>query len=408
MSWLIFQLICFFYGIGFSTGGGNFPGQESSNFIYLKAALIFVPIAGFGVRLLLQPVSSTDEIIKFFRSNRFLVLYLLCCLVVMPFAVNVHYSLIRYSYMLFEFISLACLLAQFRFIEDNKAIEKSITALSFASFLLPIYVILTNGFVGFRFGVQSLNLIHPNILATFYALLILWYVTKLIYGQGRLLSVFIIVILSMIEIMLFSRTALLGLLLSLLSLPFISLINRKSRNALIGCLVVLFGIILFMSVCLLGLLEPEKVLSLFVRGDSVSSMLTMTNRTLLWKELLSEISLKVFLSGYGYSVISKGYGIDLGTGILYGAHNAFLSVLLGSGIFALLCIVVYFIRNAFFIIANRYYLAGNLLHYFLFANLIFLITCFASEEVGVTLTINFSFIILVTNMLFLLIKRNRT
>lgn len=401
MNAFLFQLMCYFTGIAFSTGGGNLPGQESTQWIYLKAFLILTPIIGFGWHLAHRPLSSFDTLIALLKKNAALVLYFMICLVVLPFAVNWEYSLIRLSYSLVSIAGLCCLLAQFALFPDNAIrttiLENTVYALSIISVLFCLGIWVKNGFSfhDFRFGVQKINVIHPNILASFFAMLCVWYAVYWVHGHKK--AWIGLVVFALLEYALFSRTAFLALAAIIVSYPFLLLWLERSKKALIGCLGIGFGLSLAAFLMITRILPAEVFLTPFLRQDTVSSLMTLTNRTVLWQQLLDQVTAKVFFLGHGYSVIAPHYGIDMGTGILYGAHNAFLSVLLGSGIFALLAVMSYFLLNIKRLLKQRYGISREILLIVLCSHLVFFITCFSSEEIGVTVSINLAYLLFLTN-----------
>ena len=415
MGFLIFQMLCYFSGIAFSTGGGNNPEQQSSSFIYLKALLIMVPVLSVIFKVIIRPAFTLSAIIQVIKQNLLLCLYFAMCFLVLPFAVNWEYSLIRLSYTLFQLISLFCLLSQFqyRFLKDDiyTILKDSLHYLSLLSLVLPIYVLVINRLSvdNFRFALQSINLIHPNILASFYALLLTGHMTVLTYSNENKHSAFVfIAILAILEALLFSRTAILALIIGICMLPFLNTVFKKSTKSLLISLGLLFLAMTTFVLTAVGILSIDDILSIFTRNDTVSSMMTLTKRTVLWSELLSRIDIKVFFLGYGYSVISENYGIDFGTGILYGAHNAYLSVLLGSGIVSFLFIIFYLIRNIIFFLSARSQITYVFLINLITSYIVFFIICFSSEEMGINLSINFSYLIFLTNMAFLLKEDKRT
>lgn len=405
MNGLIFQALCFFAGSAFSTGGGNLPGQESSGYVYLKAALIAMPLFGIALKIFFRPAYYTGQAIQLVARHWPLFLYLLICLLMMPFAVSPMYSMTRYSYMLFQFLALSGLLVQFSVIPPEylpKTMNSMTNILSCGILLASGIVLVYTGFLlgSFRYDLQGLNIIHPNILASLCVLLLIWHG---MYGISLTCytAIFLTIGLSVLQCLLFSRAAFMALAVAWLAFLCFKVIFHQSKKALNLLMAVLFLVILLVTLCSAGIITPNILLSPFIRDDNVSSLMTLTNRTVLWQMIFEEMSLMTWITGYGYSVISSQYGVNLGTGILYGAHNAYLSVLTGSGIFALAAILIYLGRNIACLFQKRiaYFMALLVIY------AAFLILMFVSEEIGINLSMGFSYIIILTHGLFMMGKR---
>lgn len=406
----VIQFLLYFIGISFSTGGGNHPGLSSNAFIYLKGAFLFAPILGFLFQLTQNYRTTLQRCRECIVQNRFLFLYLVFGFLSIPLAVDPSYSLQRLVFMIIGLSGIILLTIQFHFfvsrgIQPYPFFEKAVTALTVLSLVFPLTVLVNYGWhdliPGYRSALQSYLLIHPNLLASFYAHLAVFQCGYILYSHQRnlIINQICLAFLTILIVLLFSRTVFLSLLIAgfSVSLIFFGLLQKR-RYLLIPLLGI--GATALLSIFLMiGSAYPRDFFEVFTRGDNISSMLTITNRTELWRILLEQVTIKTALVGNGFSVMTNTFGIDFGTGILYGAHNAYLSIFLGTGIFSLICILWYF--GASFIRTWRSRFQLPLFASFaLFSSLIlFAVNCLTAEEVGVNTTVTFSYMIFLINIL---------
>lgn len=400
---LTFQILCLIIGLSFSAGGGNTPYESSNSFGFLKAGLIMIPILSALLIAVKFPISFIYKINDIVKNNIFLILYFIACFISLFFAVNWTYSLLRLSYTLFGFIASICLIIQYCMYNQTKqiSINKIINIVSGFILILPLYVAMNNlQITHLRDNIQSLNLIHPNIVSSFYAHFIIWHVSNFLYNdKNKLIHLLYAFLFLTIEFLIFSRTSMLILLFIFSIWPFISFLFKRTITSLISIGTVISTYSILGLLLILQIISVEKLAALIIRNDDITSLLTLTNRTFLWGDLFHDLTIKTTLVGFGYSVINENYGVNLGTGILYGAHNAYLSVLLGSGVFALLFIVTYLISIFFKILKHRYELSLYTLLSLFFSYLYFILSSISSEEIGISFSITFFYILFITNIL---------
>jgi hypothetical protein len=407
---LLIQLIGFFAAIAFAGGGGNYPEAEAGSFIYLKALLMLFPIALFSVVFLYRPQATLNISFELIKKNKWLCLFFLSLLISLPLAVDPSYSLLRLIYTYFCLCSLFAVTAQYFILLEKKeqreqTFVRHMAFLSFVSLLLPAYTLMTQPVMplvpGFRSAIQSLMLIHPNLLASFYAQLFLWHVFRYVYApQGRnIVNLVLSLVFLVLVFTLFSRAILISLTVTAYLSSILSYLWYKNRHGLVLFLSISMFILLAALLLTIGMIDTDTIKQFLVRAGDPDTILTLTNRTTLWSRLLSELSLKVFFVGNGYSVMTESFGMDFGTGILYGAHNAYLSVFLGSGIFCLSLILIYFFKALSTLYAARMQLSVFSVMVITGSHSLLLLSALASEEFGVNLTVTFGYLVLTTNIL---------
>jgi hypothetical protein len=403
LYFLIIQICLYFAGIGFSAGGGNFPGQEQNDFLPYKVIFILLPYLSLAYLAVIRPIAIANILAKLLQANKYFLIYCLLALVFLPFAVDWSYSLTRLAYMLFEAFGLITILAQYvlyGYQSDFRNLEKTINAISFFILLFPLSVFVINGFsfTDFRSALENLYLIHPNILAAFYGHFCLWHALHLLFSaKKKKANLIYFFLFCFAEYLLFSRTAIIGLIAIFSLLPLLRFSITKSSKSLIAFLFVISFYLIGLSVVLIGAIPSSDIASVFLRDDTIDSIITFTNRTILWDQLIGNINSTTLLTGYGYSVIDPDFGIDMGTGILYGAHNAYLSVLLGSGGFALLAVLVYLFKNL--IKLYKQTIPPEIHYAVLSSYLLFFITGCFSEEIGISFSVTFAYLFFMSNIL---------
>ena len=401
-SLFVLQLCLYFIGIGFSAGGGNFPTQQSNGFGVYKSLFIMLPVLWFGYLFLKKPKTALSKLGLVFKANSLIVFYFIIAAIILLFAVDAFYSLGRLFYTLMGFAGLIALLTQYFFFGyESKIIylKKIINYFSFYILLFPLYVACTKGLENFRFKLEGLYLIHPNILAAFYAHVCLWHgISFLLYKKKSIANIIYSILFLLVEYLLFSRAVIGGLLICFSVLPFLVFFYSKNAKALILGLFILLSYMVLYVLVIIDIIQMTDLASLVTRNDSLASLVTLTNRTILWQELIGRLEGARIVTGYGYSVIDRNFGIDLGTGILYGAHNTYLSILLGSGIFALLAILFYLTGNVIKIIKQKNMIEPAVFYSLLCSYLLFLITGCSSEEIGVSFSVTFAYLVMMTTI----------
>lgn len=373
-SWFFFiQLVCVLLACGISGGGGNTPYAVPQVMFYIKAVLLLVPMLCFSVTCIGRPAGAVADMLSALKRQRYLWLGMACYVLLLPLAVNPSYSAVRLFYTVLLMMSVTALLAQ----NMRYTWRYTIGCVVFLAVVL-FGLFLLGGGATFRDAIQTSHLMHPNTLANVIGVLVL----GVLYDHAsmhRITRMMAIVIGIAVLYAIFSRAAILALLAVIAVMPFIIGIMRRSS------LFILVGLGGVLMLCLAGLAVTldegmrHAVLAFIARGHDIDSLYHLTHRTTLWGILWHNSDLMTWLSGYGYAVIDRGYGIDFGTGILYGAHNAYLSALMGGGIAVLVCFVTYLM--AMMRDAIRHKDVGMVAIILFFAMI-----CGVSEEFGVTVT----------------------
>jgi hypothetical protein len=408
---LLVQFVCYLIGIGFSAGGGNYPGLTANAFLYLKGFMLSVPLSVFFVLLVLNPKTTVSRCLLLIRNNVFLFAYLAACFLSTPLAVDSGYSLNRLLYTLFGMAGIFSLILQYGLYLRQKdafdTLKRHMNALSIVVLMFPVYVLLTHPIEGimpgFRHALQETLLVHPNLIASFYAHFLVWQAAVLYFDKesGRkILSAGLNLIFACLIAILFSRSVIFSLIIAGITGFWCVGCWYRQRFliilSLLGAFITAFVVYLILS----GIVPVTAVAQLLTREGSPESFFTMTNRLPLWSQLLSEVGMKEFLVGHGYSVMTENFGIDFQTGIIYSAHNAYLSILLGSGILALACFIVYLLINLIRIRAARHSIPSFMIAALFFSHILFVVNCLVEEEIGINTTITFAYLVFMTNMLY--------
>ena len=401
---IFLQLTCFYIGIGFSAHGGNSPDLPATSFIYLKGIFLLIPVITVIFIFLIKPLKFYKTLKRLFLLNKFLFYYIGLSFAFLIFSIDIFYSLSRWSIFFYSSLSLFCLILQYIFFYEKTEIWshflKHVKYFSFGTIFLFLYSIIKNNpqslIPGVRNSVQELNLIHPNILASFCTqILFLSYFNKekTIFNKINLTTFICFIIL------IFSRSIFVAFFLTVLFINLVVYIKENKKQNLLKFILLIFSIFVLLICYFSNTLSETKFVDFLNRGNDVESLYTLTNRTILWDYILQNLSIKTFIFGNGFSVIDENFGINFGSGILYGAHNAYLSVLLGSGFICLVLILIYLLK----ILKNFKNIdiaMPSILYTSLSVYMIFILNCFFSEEFGVNLTITFSFLILIYNLSF--------
>jgi hypothetical protein len=105
------------------------------------------------------------------------------------------------------------------------------------------------------------------------------------------------------------------------------------------------AIVATILICILLLVFHDNIVSLIIRGESTETLLTLNQRTVQWKLMLSQVYPKSPIWGQGYFIGAsthylKSPYIDLGP---FGGHNMFLNLLVTLGVIGLILILIPFI-----------------------------------------------------------------
>ena len=406
---LLLQLIIYFVGISFAAGGGNHPGLTAGSIIYLKAFCLSVPLIGCMLHTVFNRRASLMMAGSVLMQNGLIVFYIAFAAISIPLAIDPVYCGQRLLYMIFAMGGLFALVIQYANFSVRvllyDTIIRHMTVLTVISFIFPLFVFVQHGLhdliPGYRTALQSYLLIHPNLLASFYAHLAVFHAACILYSQRKKLWLqkLCLAILAALIVLLFSRAVFISIAVATVIGGFF-LANLYGKKSYLVLPIMIISISAAVALAIVsGMIDLPSVLNPLIRGDDAASMATLTHRTQLWSILFDGINQKIFLVGNGYSVMTKTFGVDFGTGILYGAHNAYFSVLLGTGIFSLLCVISYLGAALLRIIRRRSTLpvfAG----FSMIASLtIFAVNCLVSDEIGVSVTVTFAYLFFMLNML---------
>ena len=160
-----------------------------------------------------------------------------------------------------------------------------------------------------------------------------------------------------------TRIAMIGLALGSLTGLLIFLSHKRSDTYTYFGVVVMSGILSFMFLFLLGLINNLPIITdIFTdinRGQDLETMATVTGRTDIWKNALDILTSEtdpyflIFGRGYGmtrYFLNDINWG---GNWYVYHAHNSLLELLLAAGILGALAMTVLFIYSLGWILKSN-------------------------------------------------------
>jgi O-antigen ligase len=408
-SFLLLQFISFFVAVAFAAGGGNYPGLIASSFIYMKGLLLTYPVIVLAVQIILYP-QMRRNLIEILIQNKLICLYLLIALFSVSLGVNWIFSLNRVLYTLLGTAALFSLVTQYwlymRRVKEIDILYTSINVLTCLAIIYTGIIIALHDFSlsNFRSDFQENWLIHPNLFSSFCAHLLIWHIAVLWLGKRstniKVIGVISIVILTGIIALLFSRTAILSMVLTLILGPLLYGILYRRLKPLLFSGMAFTGALFVILLAITGVIPLDNILQTITRNGDTESLFSLTNRVYLWRDILSAVDMKIVLIGNGYAVMTQDFGMDFGTGILYGAHNAYLSVFLGCGIFALVVLLAYLLSNIIKLIRLRFSAPSFMIWAGLCSYMVFLINCLAAEEIGINTSVTFAYVIFLTNMIF--------
>lgn len=398
---LLLALVGVFIGLGFSAGGGNSPQFQAGSFAFVKAALLLYPICVTGLLFLQSPKSVLSVAYDIFGINKYYYFYLIMALLSLPMAVDPNFSGIRLAYTFLGAASVFCLGLQYRLFFPGEAgiatIREHVKIFSALALLgLAFFVSIQNPgnlIPGVRNALSMYRVIHPNTVSALFAYLMIWHMVwgysarKDAYDKGIALLLFAAIII------LFSRTVLVSIVACFFVVAF--MLRRKySLMFMIGMGLVCFFNIIALYI-ILGQATPDSFLGIFARGSDVQALYTLTHRTELWSRLSESLTLKQIILGHGYAVVTPDFGVDFGTGELFGAHNAYLSLFFGTGVVSVLLFLMFIFDS--FARSVRYIQWSGITPQrliILASTVVLVVTSLASEEVGVGVTASFAFYLL--------------
>lgn len=389
-SWMLVQFIALVTATSIVAGGGQFPGNTAHLIVYLKLILFLLPILGFTLKVLHEKqFTLRHSLCPLIQRHKILILFLISLLLSIPFSSYPSFSLQRCLYTYLGFGSLFCLMAQYDSLPDDKMLySRSILLCSIiALFALAISCLLP--YPSLRMNIQAAGLIHPNMLSSLLAQLFLaLIILKRSFIYTLVAALFLGAILA-----LQSRGVCIALTLAVITGLSVNAFFYKNRTALL----ILAFIAMFICLGLIAIvLQPDllsDVLPLVSRGQSLEDLLSLSNRLSLWQTLLNGISFKQLLIGHGYALMSPDITVDFGSGIVYGAHNAYLALFLGCGLLSLFLFAVYWLSVILIVFRDRYQLEKQSFLLFVCSFILLMTHALVGEEFGLHLTPTFLLLI---------------
>ncbi|HEY1096073.1 MAG TPA: O-antigen ligase family protein [Alphaproteobacteria bacterium] len=375
------QLMGLILATTIAAGGGQFPGNKAGMFLYAKLLLFLVPAAILFWKILTDKL-SLQAIKQFLCDYKLLLVYLLSLAISIPLSIAPGFSLQRYLYMCLGFSSLFCLMIQYK----NEALPFYKTSIYLVSILVTAIlciVYVTSPYGNLRDAVQIFGLVHPNMLSSLLAQIAL--IILCCPGQA-MIKTGLLAALSFFILFLQSRGVWVALSIALTGALFVKAVFYQSRPALLGlialCLTVLFAVMgfLFFPHAL------EHMLILFARGSSLDELLSLTHRTELWQMLFDDVGTKEILVGHGFALMLSNIGADFGSGILYGAHNGYLTIFLGAGLLPLLLWLFYWSWQKISLLKAIRQVPSYLFILCLSSLALLFVHAFVAEEFGMHLT----------------------
>jgi hypothetical protein len=398
---LLIGLVLVFIGLGFSAGGGNSPAYQAGSFVYAKASFLMYPIIVSGFLFLRAPRAVVGVVHDIFAINKYYYFYLIIALMSLPLAVDPQFSFVRLGYTFLGVGAIFCLGMQYRLFfhgeEGTATIREHVKIFSALALLTLFFAVTIHGtstlIPGVRNALSMYRVIHPNTVSALFAYLMIWHVVWGYSARKDAYDKVIALLLFGAIVVLFSRTVLVSIMACFFVVAFL-LRRRYSMLFMIG-----LGLICFLNIMalyiILGQVTPDSFLAIFARGADVKDLYTLTLRTELWDRLADTMSLKQWIFGHGYAVVTPDFGVDFGTGELFGAHNAYLSLFFGTGVVSLLLFVMFVFDS--FMRSVRYIQWSGITPQrliILASTVVLVMTSMASEEVGVGVTCSFAFYLL--------------
>lgn len=189
----------------------------------------------------------------------------------------------------------------------------------------------------------TLNMIHPNIMAStlaiglLHALLLPELLGPSHLSRREMLTrIFVLVGGSVLFGVLFSR----GAVLALTASGALYLLHISRKNVIWP--VVTMAAIAVLTIAALSF--SDNVTSLLSR-DSGENLSELTGRDLIWNAVLSNMDEVSIVTGFGYAIAFPTYSFFLGDGYITGTHNMYLQVLASCGVIGLLIFVTYILKE---------------------------------------------------------------
>jgi O-antigen ligase len=377
----VIQSLCLLLAATVTAGGGQFPGNNATWLIYLKFSFFLLPIITTILLLITGKIKLsifTDNLCR----DKILIFYLALVFISVPLSLSPLFSFQRALYTMFAYTSLFCIFIQYPQIDPQRYQPAGLALISTLS--LSVFILTAaSPYAGIRYGVQFAGLVHPNMLSSLLAQLFLF--VLFVVNHRTIKSVVLLLLLVMI-VLLQSRGVWIALSLTVIFIISFDTFVYQSKKSF---LVLLFIILAFSGLALSFILSQSlfyDFLSLFTRGGTVDDLLTLTHRTELWSLILRDLTLKELLVGHGYALMAPSVSADFGNGILYGAHNGYLSIMLGSGLFSLFVWLGYWLLQTRNLYKKRSSIPKPALLLSLSSIILLFIHACVAEEFGLHLT----------------------
>lgn len=283
----------------------------------LKVLVNTRPLVLLGLFGILSAIWSSDSINSLIRASSFLISLISCTIIAVSFE----------GYALFNGVF--------------KSVKVVIIACTFAFVISWFYWFQMYGldsmWIGGRFGGR---MIPPNTLGSLAA--IVFGLTLIIFASHKRVGwIFTgLILLSCLIAMSssFSRSAMVTLVLALLATLFISKNGFIYRLFFVSMLVVIISLSL--------LFDFSGFEGLLIRdGGDTAELQSGSGRTKLWAIIFGKLDWAIFF-GHGYASISDTTVVTMGTLTTSHAHNSYIQILFGIGIFGFF-IFTYFIYGSF-------------------------------------------------------------
>ena len=389
--WLMWQTVFLFISILFTTGqdlsGGGVMPLAGNPFLIFKLFALLFPL--FSVSVFLNASKFSSSLGFAIKDSRFLIGFFIVAFLSIPFAVAPFYSLQKLIIFLISFAALLAVMIQYRF---GLPAERSFIA--FSNHILWLYTILwgllavsiskfgvTSTFTDLRTCLVNLAIIHPNLLAGFTVIgMCLSLVAR---GSPQPLRVSAFSACVILILCTGSRAVFASVPVAILLTLVVMTARGRGRYvaALTISLLILSGLAALMLI--MDAVPHTEVASRLSRTGDESEIYTMTGRTIVWQAVWEGLDLKAWLIGHGFAVMKPEISVDMGTGVIFGAHNTYLCILAGTGIIGLAMYVLQLLKmlgNAF---RSQSYI-------FLFLMLQFLVNSIVSTRFGLNLNPSFA------------------
>ncbi len=406
---LFLQLVCFMIAVSFSAGGGEYADKLTTYnaFIYFKLFFLICPVL-FTLKIFLINRELFFIKMRVVLAKHYPLLgYFFFAYLSIIFAYDWYFSLLRLLYTSLAVCSLICLMVQYYWYESFNLKQNIYHHLScfYAIFLVLITIISLSNWhnvYNIRGAIQKLGMIHPNTVASVCVYIIFHEIFNS-FKSGRFYKIlgFLNLILAFgFMSAIFSRSVVLAFVIAFIVIGIFKFFWFRAYRGLIAILVFLMVLLSFALAIYLNIIDFDNMVSWVSRTDTGIDLITLTHRTELWAELFQKLNIKAFLIGNGYGVMTPDFGIHFGTGIIYGAHNLYLSILFGTGIFSLIAFMVYLLTIFISLCTRKSVNLPNTSLHGLAMLTFFMVHSLTSTEFSLNLSISFAIVLFMSGMIF--------